>query len=176
MTRIATYEDALALGLGEHWPADLPRTGGGSHGPARGAKATPATPGGRPRVKAVNALGQNKTEAAFDAVLADLKRADRVLDYQFELLKWRLAPRTWLTLDFAVWLAPKGQLIGIDVKGYLEDDAAVKLKVLADRCRHLPVYLASRTRQRWEFRHVGPSGIVPCDAYFLMGLAGGVPR
>lgn len=72
----------------------------------------------------------NKTEAAYDAHLEAEQRAGRVLWRRFEGIKLRLADNTFLTMDFAV-LAADGVMELHDVKGFMEDDANVKVKVAA---------------------------------------------
>lgn len=72
----------------------------------------------------------NKTEAAYDAYLWQLRHAGEVLWHKFEGVKLRLADNTFLTVDFAV-LPKDGILRMMEVKGFMRDDAAVKLKVAA---------------------------------------------
>lgn len=74
---------------------------------------------------------RNKTEAAYEAVLLSRQIAGEVLWYKFEGIKLRLADNTFYTPDFAVMLE-NGQLEMHEVKGYMMDDAAVKIKVAAD--------------------------------------------
>ena len=76
----------------------------------------------------------NKTEAKFAAHLDMLKLAGDVLWYAFESVKLKLAPRTFLTVDFAVLPAATMCLTMIDVKGakaIVQEDAAVKMRVAA---------------------------------------------
>ncbi len=87
-------------------------------------------------MKAYYALGRlkvgamNKTEAGYGQQLELLKRAGEVLWYRFEGIKLRLADNTFLTVDFAV-MRSDGVLEMHEVKGFMEDDANVKLKVAA---------------------------------------------
>jgi len=91
---------------------------------------------GQQRMQALGRLKtgeQNKTEARYDAYLAELKAAGKILWYQFEGIKLRLADNTFLTVDFAV-LPADNVLEMIDVKGakaLFLDDARVKMKVAA---------------------------------------------
>lgn len=72
----------------------------------------------------------NKTEAAYASHL-DLRRLDGdVLWWKFEGLKLRLADSTFYTCDFAV-MRRDGQMEMHEVKGYMADDANVKIKVAA---------------------------------------------
>lgn len=72
----------------------------------------------------------NKTEAKYAAHLDHLMRAGEILWWKFEGVKLRLADNTFLTVDFAVMRAD-GLLEMREVKGFMQDDAAVKLKVAA---------------------------------------------
>ncbi|MBN9601833.1 MAG: DUF1064 domain-containing protein [Afipia felis] len=74
----------------------------------------------------------NKTEAAYAQHLDLLVKTGDVLWYRFEGLKFRLADKTFLTPDFVVMT--RGGLIELhDVKGFMMDDANVKMKVAADQ-------------------------------------------
>lgn len=72
----------------------------------------------------------NKTEKAYADHLALLQRAGELLWFRFEGVKLRLADNTFLTVDFAV-LPASGVLEMHEVKGFMQDDANVKLKVAA---------------------------------------------
>lgn len=73
----------------------------------------------------------NKTETAYSAFLELRKRAGEVLWYKFEGIKLRLADKTFYTPDFAVM--ETDHLIYLDdIKGFMMDDANVKIKVAAD--------------------------------------------
>lgn len=73
----------------------------------------------------------NKSEAAYAAFLELRKRAGEVLWYKFEGLKFRLADKTFLTPDFAVMEADHMIYLD-DVKGFMMEDANVKIKVAAE--------------------------------------------
>jgi hypothetical protein len=74
----------------------------------------------------------NKTEARYAEHLEQLVRAGEILWWKFEGVKLRLADNTFLTVDFAVMRAD-GLLEMRGVKGFMQDDAAVKLKVAASQ-------------------------------------------
>lgn len=88
-------------------------------------------------VRGLQALGRlkvgamNQTEAAYARTLELRKTAGEVAWYKFEGLKFRLADNTFYTPDFAVLLAG-GALEAHEVKGYMMEDANVKIKVAAD--------------------------------------------
>jgi hypothetical protein len=71
----------------------------------------------------------NPFEAAYERdVLAPKLLAREILWYRFESIVLILAPKTTLTIDFFVMTAA-GELEAHETKGFMEDDAAVKLKV-----------------------------------------------
>ena len=72
----------------------------------------------------------NKLEAAYAAHLELLKASGDVLWWKFEGLKFRLADKTFLTPDFVV-MTRSGLIELHDVKGFLMEDANVKMKVAA---------------------------------------------
>ena len=86
----------------------------------------------------LNALGRlkrgqlNKLELAYQDHLEALKIAGEVLWYKFEGIKLRLADNTHITIDFAV--LDKNSVIELhEVKGFMREDANVKLKVAAEQ-------------------------------------------
>lgn len=74
----------------------------------------------------------NNTEKAYAAILEARKQAGEVLWYEFEGMKFRLAPKTFYTPDFNVMLADN-TLEMHEVKGFWQDDARVKIKCAADK-------------------------------------------
>jgi hypothetical protein len=74
---------------------------------------------------------RNRLEAAYERTLEARKIAGDIAWFAFEGLKLRLADKTFLTVDFFVMLA-SGELQAHECKGYMEGDAAVKLKVAAE--------------------------------------------
>lgn len=73
----------------------------------------------------------NKREARYAETLEARRLAGEIQAWAFESLKFRLADRTWYTPDFAVW-HNDGHLECVEVKGHMEDDAAVKWKVVRE--------------------------------------------
>lgn len=118
----------------------------------------------RPNRPATNERGQNRTEAAFDAYLASLVARGVVCDYHWDALAFRIAGRTELRADFLVRSRVIGQpevfdLDVIDVKGWRwRDDAAVKIKVVAERYAWLArVWLVRQTKAGgWQWERVDP--------------------
>lgn len=73
----------------------------------------------------------NKTEAAYAQLLDARRAAGAIADFKFESVKLRLADRTWYMPDFCVFMHD-GTVEMHEVKGFMTDDANVKLKVAAD--------------------------------------------
>lgn len=91
-------------------------------------------------VKRLFALGHKKvgemnfTEARYAKRLELLLRAGEIQWYRFDSIKVRVANNCWLTIDFFV-MNKAGELEAHDVKGsrkIIQEDAAVKMKVVAD--------------------------------------------
>lgn len=74
----------------------------------------------------------NKLETAYAAHLDGELRAGRVLWWGFEVVKLKLAEKTFYAPDFSVLMADGGFELH-EVKGHWEDDARVKWKATAER-------------------------------------------
>lgn len=92
----------------------------------------------------------NKTEARYAQHLDALIVAGDVAAWKFESVKIRLAKRTWLTIDFFVWM-PDGAVELHEVKGrkgkryFATEDSKLKVKVAAEEY------------PRWTVRIVWPA-------------------
>ncbi len=108
--------------------------------------------------------GMNKTERAF-AEMLNQNLSSRQYQWAREPLKLRLAGRTWYTPDFGVWYlfnveASLGNLTLVEVKGFMRDDASVKIKVAANLYPMWRFLLVRREgRHGWNVREVGRTGI-----------------
>lgn len=74
--------------------------------------------------------------------------------FWFEALKFRLADKTWFTSDFLV-MAKDGLLSIHELKGWMEDDAAVKVKVTAEAYWLFPVLLVREKRGAFTLTTIG---------------------
>jgi hypothetical protein len=74
----------------------------------------------------------NKTEAEYAQLLEARLYAGDIHWYRFEGMKLRLADNTFFNVDFAV-LMPDRNLQFHEVKGFMRDDANVKIKVAAEQ-------------------------------------------
>jgi hypothetical protein len=153
-----TYDQAKSLGLEEYHPA-------ASGGKSRGRELLDALDPG-PRRPAATGDGMNKTETAFWHLLSAMPH-DAIRRVSREPLTFRLAGRTRYTPDFGVWLwAPNGawHVTMIEVKGYMRDDAAVKLKVAAEMYPEFAWLLVVRDgRHSWLAREVTAHGGIGRD-------------
>ncbi|SIO58337.1 Protein of unknown function [Paraburkholderia phenazinium] len=122
-------------------PGDVPR-------------CDPATP-----LQRMQALGRlpkgimNKTEEAYAAHLDAQRGLGLVLWFRFEGLKLRLADSTFYDTDFVV-LAANGQLEIHEVKGFMTDDANVKLKVAASQYPFVFRLVRKAKGGGWDIREV----------------------
>lgn len=91
------------------------------------APLEPPSLGHRPRHEAGK---MNRLETKYAAHLDTLVAVHEVRQYRFEPMKLRLAPSTYLDVDFLVWMDNNTVELH-EVKGHWEDDARVKIKVAA---------------------------------------------
>ena len=97
----------------------------------------------------------NKLEASYSLQLEARKRLGEILWWRYEAVKLRLAPKTFLTPDFMVMLA-NGEIEIHETKGWMQDDAAVKLKVAADQYPFRFILVRYRNNaEGWSFEEVG---------------------
>ena len=73
----------------------------------------------------------NDTERRYADHLELLRRSGEILDYRFEAVGIRLAPRTFFYPDFLVVLMP-GRLRFDEIKGHIRDDALDRFKIAAE--------------------------------------------
>ena len=72
---------------------------------------------------------------------------------KFERVKLKLADNTFYTPDYMV-LHP-GHIAFHEVKGFMRDDAAVKLKVAAEMFPEFCFVLVQRAGKEWTFKEIG---------------------
>jgi hypothetical protein len=82
----------------------------------------------------------NCLEKSYSKYLDARMERGEIIDWKFNSLKLRLADRTYLTVDFWVMLED-GTLEAHETKGFMEADAAVKLKVAAEQYWWFRFYL-----------------------------------
>jgi hypothetical protein len=97
--------------------------------------------------------GMTKLQRAFlDCALAEFGTS-----VYSEAIKLRLAGHTFYTADVGIWL--EGLTLW-EVKGFMRDDAAVKIKVAAKMYPRITFYLVTRPKGHgWQCREVTSRGI-----------------
>lgn len=101
----------------------------------------------------------NKLEAAYrNGVLADRVNRGEIVVVDFERITFKLADDTRYTPDFFCLMAD-GTIEFHEVKGFMEDDAWVKLKLVAEQHPWFAFVLVTRKKKAdgggWSFRTIG---------------------
>jgi hypothetical protein len=73
----------------------------------------------------------NGLERRYAEYLEARKRLGEIADWRFDRIKIRIAHLCYITVDFAVML-PDGVIEFHETKGFMEGDALVKLKAVAE--------------------------------------------
>ena len=89
--------------------------------------------------------GMNKLEANYAMGLEAQKRAGKITLWRYERLTLKLADDTRYTPDFYV-LYPDGTVQLIETKGFMRDDARVKLRVAATQYPEFEFILVQKGR------------------------------
>lgn len=114
-------------------------------------------------LKRLYALGRmkagkmNKTETAYAEHLKLMQAAGEILWWRFEGMKFKLADNTFYTPDFTV-LCADGTLEAHEVKGYMLEDANVKVKVAAEMYPLRFIIVRVKPKKDgggWRFSEVG---------------------
>ena len=98
----------------------------------------------------------NKTEERYSAVLADRQAAGEIIAWWYERWTFKLADDTRYTPDFMVQL-PDGTIEAHEVKGFMQEDARVKIKVLPEMFPVRCVVVRERAKKNgggWEMQAV----------------------
>lgn len=97
----------------------------------------------------------NRLEADYAAHLDGLIVSGDIITWRYEPLKLKLADKTYYSPDFLVIAADLGVELH-EVKGFMREDAAIKLKVAAETFAFFKFFLATRRRVRdpWDVREV----------------------
>jgi hypothetical protein len=95
----------------------------------------------------------NKTEAAYASQLELRKRVGELQWYLFEGIKLRLADLTFLTPDFVVMNAAS-EIELHEVKGFMQEDANVKLKVAASMFPFKFLLVRKGKGGTWDIREI----------------------
>jgi len=98
-------------------------------------------------------VGMNGLETRYSKYLDEMKSAGIVLDWRYEAVKLRLADKTFYTPDFAVFYPDRIELH--ETKGFMQDDANVKIKVAAEQHWYFKFVLVKWIKKAWEFKYYG---------------------
>ena len=96
--------------------------------------------------------GMNKLEAEYAQLLGLLKHGRDILDWRFEPIKLRLAHTTFYTPDFLVIQADGFEFH--ETKGFMRDDAAVKLKVAAQLYPWFTFVLVQKSKSGFSYKTI----------------------
>lgn len=92
----------------------------------------------------------NKLEAAWAKVLDDRRLAGHIKTYYFEQVTLLLADGVRYTPDFFIVL-PDDTIEINETKGFMRDDARIKLRVAANSYRHFRFFLVTKPKgQNWS--------------------------
>lgn len=94
----------------------------------------------------------NKLEAKYAQHLDGLKLQGEIQWWGFEVMKFILAPKTSYTPDFAV-LMKNGEMQMHECKGFMMEDANVKIKVAAEKFPFRFFVIKLKSHQ-WEIKEV----------------------
>jgi hypothetical protein len=94
----------------------------------------------------------NNTELAYANYLYGLQLGGEIISYEYEPEKLTLAPNCTYTPDFLVIKADSKEFH--EVKGFMRDDAAVKLKVAAVMFPEYKFILVKRKNGLWTFKEM----------------------
>ena len=96
-----------------------------------------------------HASPMNKTEKRYAQEVLDPRVwTGELVTWKFEAVKLKLAYRTWYTPDF--WtIAPDGRMEMIEIKGFLQDDAAVKYKIAREAFPIFEWRMIRRVKGEW---------------------------
>ena len=161
MTQTVSAREVQAAGGLDKWSAKAAQgrpvnrpTPAATAATSRASAPVPQAKGRKPDDPFVGYDGErmNKLEAMYAAHLEALRRAGKIVFWRFESAKFRLADRTWYTPDFYVMRAD-GTIEIHETKGFWEDDARVKIKVIAEQFPELQFVAVQwdKSAKGWKF-------------------------
>lgn len=104
--------------------------------------------------------GMNGTERLFAWLLDQAVRDEWLLRWWREPFRLRLAGHTTYKPDFLVWPKCQTRLSIVEIKGFMRDDASVKIKVAAEIYSCFDWWLVYKGRGGgWDVRKVTSRGI-----------------
>ena len=123
-------------------------------GPGKGDPVTRTKKTYRSALPWDNNLYDSRTEALYAEHLESMKRELDILDWRYDVINLRLADRTFYKPDFLV-ISNSTRIEVHEVKGFMRDDANVKLKTAASLFPWFAFYLVRRIKGTWQITRVG---------------------
>jgi len=155
MTQNVSSAEVKAAGGLDKWAAKAAQTPPQPRPVAKSAtvRKAPQARGRRPQNRLVgyDADRMNKTEAKYAEHLENQRRAGKILFWRYESVKFRLADRTWYTPDFYI-MRPDGTIEIHETKGWMEEDANVKIKTTAEQFPEFMFVLVKLNKGEWTFK------------------------
>lgn len=162
MTQTVSAREIKAAGGLQKWKEKAAQAPAQSHSPKRkedeidkyrNLSILPLAKGRRPKNRRVGyeADRMNETETKYAELLETQRRAGEILFWRYESVKFRLADRTWYTPDFYI-MRPDGTIEIHETKGWMEDDANVKIKSVAEKYPEFKVVLVKLVKGKWEYK------------------------
>lgn len=108
------------------------------------------------RKRRIREKGMNKTEREFSEILDHAVENGEILRWQFEEISLKIAPSTRYIPDF-IAVMPNGNWQVFEIKGHLEDDAAVKFKAAAEKYPEISFHMLKKQKGKWETVYNLPS-------------------
>lgn len=98
----------------------------------------------------------NKTERAYYDHIINTMSFHALWVQQINL---RLAKKTWYRPDFVMWTY-RGEIRVMEVKGFMRDDAAVKVKMAAEIYRQFRFFVVTKKKLKdgggWDYKAIEP--------------------
>jgi hypothetical protein len=110
------------------------------------------------RKRRIREKKMNKTEQLFSKLLEKAQKEGEILRWHFEEVSLKIAPNTRYIPDFVAVL-PNGRWQVFEIKGHLEDDAAVKFKSAAAKYPEISFHMIRRSKGQWMTVYNLPSEI-----------------
>lgn len=114
------------------------------------------------RSRRIKEKGMNKTEKEFSKILDSALASGEIARWQFEEVTLKIAPSTRYIPDF-VAVMPTGTWQVFEIKGHLEDDAAVKFKAAAEKYPEISFHMLKKQNGQWVTVYNLPSRLIQCQ-------------
>ena len=120
-------------------------------------KSKGAAPKDTPKIKSLPVPGKerekmNKLEASYARYLEAKKHLGEIVAWKFEPFGLRLAEKTFYHPDFMVTFETHIEIH--ETKGFMRDDANVKLKIAADKFPEFRFVLVKKIKGQWDYTKI----------------------